>query len=771
MKLYVVVFFALLFCLPAQNFAQKRPANPWRDMAESAVAMRVNMPDRQIVPDRYRTVAVDREALKQILDAAPDEFSDQARSQKVILSLPMPDGMMQRFRIQDSPIMEPGLAEKFPEIKTYNGQGLDDPTATVRFDLTPQGFHALILRAGTSVYIDPYAKGDTEHYISYERSDLRNTKPFVCSFDEENLSLLSDYKHLLESGHLSAAPEVTNGTTLRQYRLAMAATGEYTAFHGGTVAGALAAQVTTMNRVNGVYERDLSVRMNFVANNNLIIYTNSATDPYANSSGDLAANQTNLDSVIGTANYDIGHLVGTGGGGVATLNSPCNATTKARGLTGSSAPVGDPFDIDYVAHEIGHQYGGSHTFNGASGNCSGGNRSAANSYEVGSGITIQAYAGICGAQNLAPNSIDTFHVRSLEQMVAFTNNAATGGSCSANSATGNTAPTINGGPDYNIPINTPFSLTATASDVNGDAVTYDWQQYNTGGTTGTTLVPNTDADGVGRPIFRVYLPLTSGTRFYPSLNYINNNTNVPPATYSCATGNCLVGERLPQITRTMVFQVVARDNRAGGGGINTDTVNVNVTNTSGPFQVTVQNALLPVTWGGGSTQTVTWNVASTTTAPVSATNVDILLSTDGGNTYPHTLASGTPNDGTQNVLIPNVNTSQARIKVQGSGNIFFDVNDVNFQIIAATAGPVSVSGRVTDAAGRGLRNVRITLAGGWLAEPRAALTNAFGRYEFTDVPGGHTYLASALSKRYVFSNATRVVDASANVNDADFVAD
>ncbi len=346
-------------------------------------------------------------------------------------------------------------------------------------------------------------------------------------------------------------------------------------------------------------------------------------------------------------------------------------------MTGLGTPVGDPFAIDYVAHEMGHQWGSNHTFNGAVDNCSGGNRSASNAYEPGSGITIMAYAGICGSQDLAPNSIDTFHVRSLEVIKAFSQDG-NGNTCAAPTPTGNTPPTVTGPGNFTIPKGTPFALTATASDVNGDSITYDWQEYDLGAS--TNAVPNTDASGGARPIFRPYLPTVSGTRTFPSLQYILNNANVPPAT----TGGFLTGELLPAISRTMNFQVVARDNRANGGGINTATSVVTVVAASGPFVVTAPNTAVSV--AGNSSLTVTWNVAGTTAAPVSAANVKISLSTDGGLTFPTVLLASTPNDGSQAVTVPNTPTTTARIKVEAVGNIFFDITDANFTI---TPGPVA----------------------------------------------------------------------------------
>jgi hypothetical protein len=532
-----------------------------------------------------------------------------------------------------------------------------------------------------------------------------------------------------------------------------------------------------MNRVNGVYERDLALRMNIIANNNLIIYSGdrlcggvpctSANDPYTNHDAItmLGENTTNLNNVIGTANYDIGHVFSTQAGGLAQLNGPCGMN-KARGATGIPNPLGDPFAIDFVAHEMGHQWGANHTFNGATSSCSGNNRSAANSFEPGSGVTIMAFAGICGTQNLALNNIDTFHVRSLEEIVAFSQ-TGNGNTCAQTTSSGNTPPSVSivGGTSFNIPKQTPFVLTASATDINNDPITYDWQQYDTGGTTGTTAVPNTDADGTPRPIFRPYLPTTSGTRFFPSLQYILNNANVPPATYTCNTSfTCMTGELLPAITRTMNFQVIARDNRANAGGINTATAMVNVDGNSGPFVITAPNT--GVTVNGNSQQTVTWNVANTTSSPVSAANVKISLSTDGGQTFPHVLAASTPNDGSEVITVPNTPTSQARIKVEAVGNIFFDINNVNFTILAPTAANVSLAGRVIAPNGFGIRNTLVILTGqnGNVFPSR---TNAFGYYRFEEIPIG-TYTITAQSKQFQFE--TSIIQLFDNLEDFNIFA-
>jgi hypothetical protein len=482
-------------------------------------------------------------------------------------------------------------------------------------------------------------------------------------------------------------PKISSGANLRTYRLAMAATGEYTGVLGGTVLDGLSGVVTTMNRVNGIYEREVSARMVLVANNDSIIYTNAATDPYANTSGDLTANQTNLTNLIGSANYDIGHLVGTGGGGVASLGSVCVASRKAQGLTGSPNPIADAFDVDYVAHEIGHQFAGNHTFNGSGSNCSGGNRNTSTAYEPGSGITIQAYAGICAGDNVQPNSEDYFHRVSLNEILAFTTNAATGGSCGALTSTGNGIPTVSAPAAVTIPISTPFRLTATGSDPNGDELTYVWEQFDLG----TANPEGSIVDTANRPIFRSFDPTPSPTRIFPSLRYILNNANVAPATAALpgttTPTTWLTAEVLPTTGRTMNFRVTTRDNRAGGGGTNEASVAVTSTTLAGPFIVTAPNTA--VSWAAGSSQSITWNVAGTTANGVNTANVEIALSRDGGLTFPTVLAASTPNDGMETLTIPagTPATTQARIRVAAVGNIFFDIGNANFTITGSNTAP------------------------------------------------------------------------------------
>lgn len=597
--------------------------------------------------------------LRSLLAQAPHEQNPNAAADALVIAIPTPTEGVARFQIVESPIMAPELAAKFPAIKTFAGQGIDDPTATIRCDITPAGFHAQVLSAAGGYYIDPWPSGGADFYASY---DARAGSPVEEAVREWPTTGETDsLPGPLAAGRLvsSDGPEplssARSGTQLRTYRLAVAATAEYTAFHGGTVPAGQAAIVTAINRVSGIYERDLSVRLELVANNDLLVYTNGSTDPYTNTdpSALVSQNQTNIDAVIGNSNYDIGHVFSTGGGGLAYLGVVGYTGWKARGATGISNPTGDSFYVDYVAHEMGHQFNAHHTFN-----VSDSQRDATAAYEPGSGSTIMAYAGLFGANNLQTHSDDYFHSKSFDEIITFVD--ATISSVGTRTSTGNNIPVVDAGADYTIPARTSFALTATGSDLDGDTLTYCWEERDLGPAQSLS-----DPDNGSSPLFRSFSPTTTPTRYFPRLTNLLANT-------------ASVGEKLPTTNRTLNFRMTARDNRSGGGGVNTDDVQLTVVDTGAPFQVTSPNSA--VTWLGGTTQTVTWNVAGTTANGINASNVDILLSTDGGNTFAVLLASDIPNDGAQDIVVPNTASTTARIKVQPVGNVFFDVSDYNLTV-------------------------------------------------------------------------------------------
>jgi len=621
----------------------------------------------RVQPKIYTAFRLNPSLLDATLSRAPEE-GVAARGHPLVLSVPMPNGDYAQFELVRSPVMQAGLAAKFPSIQTYVGEDRQNPAATIRADRTPAGFHAQVISPKGSYYVDPYFKDDPSLYVSYYVKDYAPAdKEFRCWVEGVP-------ERARERFEKTASKQ--SGATRRTYLLAMAAQGEYTEYHGGTVAGTLAAIVTTVNRVTGIYERDLAVRLMLVNDNDTIIFTDKNTDPYsANESSPtiLSENQSVCDSYIGSVNYHVGHVVNTGGGGLAGLAVICDNSRKAKGATGSSVPEGDPFDVDYVAHELGHQFGGNHTFNGASGNCSGGNRNAGTAYEPGSGSTIMAYAGICGIDDLQAHSDPFFHSESLNEML---NHVETEATCSTDDPTGNTLPTVSAGSDYTIPIQTPFVLTASGNDADGDPLTYSWEERDLG-----PQVALSALDDGQIPLTRVYSPSTNSTRMIP------NQTDLLNAVVSDQ-------EKLPSLARTMNFQVVARD---GKGGIGWDDVQLTVAN-AGPLKVTAPNS--GEVWSGS--QTVTWNVNNTDVSPVNATYVDIRLSVDGGWSFPILLATHTPNDGNEDVSFPNLFTSQARVQIQATSNLFFDISEANFSL--QPFGPyfvVAAKPRTKDTSGNG----------------------------------------------------------------------
>jgi|GEM_PF-392489 len=633
---------------------------------------------RTIIPQKFRMLEANSRQLLNFLWSLPSEKNILNRTLTPEIILPLPNGTTQRFHVWESSIQEPGLEAKFPEIRTFCGQGIDDPYATIRLDYNPYfGFHAQVLTINGTFYIDPYSRGDVNHYMSYFRSEYSRETDFVCLTDE----------------HLAARPEGVlagpcTGTQLRTYRLAIACTGEYAVAVGGTTAALLhAAIVTSANRVTGVYETELSVRLVLVATNNLIEFLSASTDPFTgnnNANTLITESQTQITNRIGSANFDIGHTFSTGGGGLASLGVVCNNTRKASGITGSPSPVGDAYDIDFVAHEMGHQFGGDHTFNSSTSSCGGGNRSATEAYEVGSGTTIMGYAGICGSDDIQPHNDPTFHAISFDEISSYV--AAGGAACGVVTSTGNTLPVItsmdNSG--VTIPISTPFTLTGAATDADNDPLTYCWEEWDLGAST----TWNGGNANTTSPLMKSRLPKTTGSRTFPDYRVIAANYPANPT----AAMDGLKGETLPNRIRSMKFRLTVRDNKAGGGGVVsggsgcqtgfTTPFTINIAGTT-PFAVTYPNG--GESFIGGSSATVTWNVASTNASPFNTTKVKISISTDGGLTFPFVLLDSTDNDGTESVVMPAVVTTTARIKVEAIGNIFFDISNANFSITQTAA--------------------------------------------------------------------------------------
>lgn len=881
---------------PAAAAAAAHPSRSfWLDARGTPAAVSSGGARSSINASRVRAVTLDKLSLAGLLQAAPAERSAAARQSPLVMVLPDPAGGYQRFAVVDSPVMEAGLAARHPEIKTYAGRGIDDPSATLRMSVTPLGVQASVRSTSGAWYVEPYYQQDQSLYASYYRADAqRRVSNFseglmrqaqaalsrgryhagndvkvealgfipnstvtitvrqagqaiarqtvhatasedgtlIASFKADPYRALGSYEVTLSDGRstTSSVYEVVAdssplmasvGNQLRTYRLALLTDPAYANFFGGA-ANVTAAKVALVNRVTQVYEDDLSVRLVLVANNDVLNLNTAAQFSGANgpcggtacystasvscSSATLTRTRTVIGLLVGASNFDIGHIaVGAGGGGIASLGV-VGLAGKAQGCTGLPNPDGDVFAIDYVAHEMGHQFAGNHTFNGVTGSCSGGNRSANNSVEPGSGTSVMAYAGICGTDNTQNNSDPYFSMRSFDEitthigaaeqnltevqqaaLTAYLSNGQqfvlryngadsapivrgtnftaagiqaaiqaipgwpAGGTVSVSgltdtgftigfggtlagvdagnlellactgctgyigeltkggtstrggsvTATGNTAPTVTAPAGFTIPLRTPFALTGSATDPDGDTVTYMWEQTDRGGSAGTALPSNVKTNG---PLFRqfgtravfnanVYAPVgqnqtdTNPTRVFPDMpQLLINNTNAE--TGACAAGNVdCFSEFLPTSDYVgfagvnasparLNFRLTARDGR---GGVNSAATVLTLAAGTGPFLVTFPNA--GESLDAGSPVTVTWAVAGTNAAPIAADNVKISMSTDGGLTYPLVMAASTPNDGSQKVTVPLVNTSTARIKVEAVGNVFFDVSNTNLTVV------------------------------------------------------------------------------------------
>ncbi len=651
-----VTHFVLIAFLSAIILPVSGQNSLWQLVDESTFVNRSE--ERWIVPEKYKSFSLDLNSMRSNLERVPMRFNGDGETTRI--ELPMPDGTIEVFNIVEAPLMHPDLAARYPEIRTFSGQGITNPSAAAYLDWTPQGFHGMIIMPGQVLYIDPYFKNDNSFYVSYNREDYFHEKAndFVCEADGDAISEYTPSELMIPISSNSRA-----AMSLRTYDIAMAATGEYTTYFGGTKPLALAAINTTLNRVRGIYETELAISFTLISNNDLIIYTDATTDPYSNPPT-LAENQLNIDAVIGSSNYDIGHVVTTGSGGVATLSGVCDNTKKARGMTGSADPKSDAFDVDFVAHEIGHQFSAHHTFNGSTGSCSASNWYAGTAFEPGSGSTIMAYAGICSPQNLQRRSNAYFHNVSLTEINTYVT-SGNGSTCPVTTLNGNNSPVVDADPNSMdgkyIPTNTPFELTASGSDIDNDELTYTWEQWDLG----AQGAPS--ASSATAPIFRSFSPTMGAKRNFPALSDILDNTSS-------------LGEKLPSVARDLNFKCTVRDNRMVGGGFGSDAILLHVVNTGSPFAITSHNTSAIVS----GTTTVTWNVAGTIASPINCANVDILLSLDGGLTFSN-LVTATPNDGTQSITFPNTATSSARIKIKCSDNVFFDVTNADLRIAPSDA--------------------------------------------------------------------------------------
>lgn len=635
------VLLALVLALPIVGFSQWKTANLGKAEVKEGKEM----------IEAAGLYSFDNEVFKQQLANAPERFSGQSGK---IISIPNAEGKMEKFEVWEASNFTPTLQAKFPDIRAYVGIGLDDPNAYLRFGLSPQGISTMTLRAGKSEFIEPYTV-DGNTYIVFNSKSHRNSGeiPFECKTDDT--AALST-----ELGDIASGNKASNGV-FKTFRLAQSTTGEYGQYFGG-LAGAMAAINITLTRVNGVFEKDIAVQLILVDNNEEVVFIDPNTDPYSPPSGmGNWQNQleTTLNNIIGFANYDIGHLFGRSGGGgnAGCIGCICN-NGKGRGYTspGQGGPEGDNFDIDYVAHEYGHQLGANHTF---SFNYEG---TGAN-VEPGSASTIMGYAGIT-SYNVQPHSDDYFTYKSIQQIQNNLQNKA----CAINTPLENEAPIVSVGSTYNIPTGTAFVLTGTATDPDNDPLVYNWEQYDSGtnATTGAnSRVSFTKTIG---PNFRSNPHETTPVRYMPKFEYVLTRDVDTTENYWRTKW-----EAITTVTRTFNFTFTARDNHVGGGQTATANLKVNVRD-AGPFKVTnpVENQDVPL---NSNAMLVEWSVLGTDQAPINTSHVRILLSTDDGASFTEVVAS-TENDGSETITIPagTVAGSTMRIMIEAIDNIYYAVS-------------------------------------------------------------------------------------------------
>jgi len=624
-------------------------------------------------------------------------------SQPIIVALPLPNGSFVNFELTLDSVMAEGLVNKYPNIRTFSGVSVDNPNHRGRFDITPNGFHGMFYYQGERIFVEPKSvflpvllnqdltktklkeiradevtplkikrafDGKKNLYNSYVKESNRLKNRAIHKFHQsKKVSLESNFLVNTEQKKSSkVTSNISTESVIKTYRIAISAAAEYTKFivdytqsTSDPVDAAMAEIITLVNRLNVIYQRDLSIRLELVENNDLLIFTNSNSDPFNNDSFDGDLNTNVIDRIIGNSSYDVGHILNTDGGGLAVLGAACHPVYKGDGVTGDSIPTNDAFYIDYVAHELGHQFGANHTFNGSGGFCKG-NRVWDSAYEVGSGSTIMAYAGICGDQNLQTHSDAFFHARSIEQIMAHLQSDENS-SCGVVTGDINQVPIVDAGSDYTIPARTPFKLSGSAQDAENDNLSYSWQQFDLGQKSASR---DEQTDDGTRPLFRAFLPTDRAERYFPQLSDVLSGTQT-------------IGESLPTTNRELNFRLMAFDNQ---GGASFDETKLTVIDSGEAFSLNTPVA--ESTWTE-SNNNISWQVAETNNMPVNCTEVDVLLSQNNGESFDITLANNITNNGNSDISIDSfcandINTSQARLKLMCSNNVFYAVNKGKFSI-------------------------------------------------------------------------------------------
>ncbi|MCS7035582.1 MAG: cadherin-like domain-containing protein [Saprospiraceae bacterium] len=660
---------ALLACLFGlmNTLGAQSALNFWKAIPESAVAL-PEQARRTVEPMRYQVYQLNYTALAAALRQAPMEYTEAAHRHPLMVQIPTADGALRTFRVWESPIMAPELTERYPEIRTYAGEAVDDPSVRVRLGVGYLGFHAFIRdESGRIQSVRTYADGQRDYYVVYHQRDLP-AEPMLqggipCGVADDEHSA-EEWERILENGQRGVQSRSNNPAPVKTYRTAIAAKGEYSQFHGGTKASVLNAINIALNYIVNIQEPDFGVRLVLIPNNDAIIFLDPNTDPYSGETvGDwMNQNPGAINPIIGIDSYDIGHVFAryiTGNQAGVAGGRACSSFGKARGASSASNTSTEYF-YRVAAHELGHQMSASHTWS----NCPGAEQQLAQStaFEPGSGSTIMSYAGACGSSNVQGDADSYFHLASIIQVRNFVTQDE-GATCGGEVNVNNQRPTVSVVSPRNvvIPVQTPFRLMAQGSDPDGDALRYNWEQFDTGPSSPLGAPTGT------APMFRSFPPTANTTRFLPRMQIVANNTTS-------------ITEVIPIYNRPFTFRVSVRDNR---GAQAWDEIRFSVNDAAGPFRVDYPNAN-GIVWRQGEDQVIVWDVANTDRAPINCQRVNIRMSTDGGLTYPITLATDVPNKGRHCIRVPNIVSTQVRIMVEAADNLFFDISNANLRIEAPT---------------------------------------------------------------------------------------
>ena len=667
LKLISVVSFFILIKVNAQS-------SHWK-LSEEEVGKDTKFVNENFNEKNYKIYTLDINAFKSELQKGIASKSNP------VISFPNQTGELEAFSVVETFVLAPELAIKYPNIKTYVGYGIDNPGSRIRFSVTPQGVQTM------TTYIDkpvvftvPQAKNTTS-YISYDKG-VRNTPIEKIECLTEDLA-----KNIASDRDLS--DRSADDQLLRIFRIAVSAGGEYTNrwddgndLNGTAIVDAYGQIVSSINRINDVYETDMAINFQLISGVD-IVFGNPNSDPYGDDREDWNDElQRTLRDNIGEANYDIGHLFQLASNGYAgnagCIGCVCEDDRKGSGYSSHnfSGIDGNPymtdiFDLDLLPHEVGHQMGANHTWSFA-------NEGTGVNVEPGRGSTIMGYSG-SSSDDVVSRSDPYFHYVSIDQVLNNVNSNPN--NCWTSIPIGNTPPVADAGDDYIIPIGTAFVLkgSATATDLN--SLSYAWEQIDNGVTTFVSFGP-TKSNGA---IFRSRPPTSSPNRYMPNLFRIVAGT----LTESDPVANDFSWETVSNVQRVLNFSFTVRDPSRGKGRYpqnSTDLMWVSVDDKAGPFVVTSQAT--SEVWVKDETKTVTWDVAATDTGLVNTPTVNILLSIDGGYTYPYVLASNVANDGSHDITVPEISSlsvDTARVMVEGNNNIFFAINSVNFTVQSPTA--------------------------------------------------------------------------------------